>query len=158
MPIEQTLEPAFISVVYDGEELNIVDMKFELEYDNKTSYETGMICKDGKKGYLLRKGVSVMHEGEISVIVTDTADGKQSSTIDFLKKKMQEAAKTEKPDDYVKSIVCVCKDPGEEQFLSVSFRGYIKQLEFIPTKEGNAFVNYKAVFEVFDPLTMKIES
>ena len=72
------------------------------------------------------------------------------------KKKAINAAK--KPADYCESIVITCKDPGEQQFLSLSFSGYIKEIKTLPTKKGNEFISYMAEFEIFDPLTFKIEN
>jgi len=157
MAINQTLVPAFISITYDGTELNIVDAKLSMHYDNGTKYEESMTAS-GKKGYLLRKGVSVEQEGDIFITITKTGDGKQDDTIKFLEKKLQEIEKFEKPDDYSKAVVVVCKDPGEQQFLNFSFNGYLKELSLTPSKEGNAFTDYLAEFEIFDPLTIKISN
>ena len=155
MAIEQTLVPAYISVTYDKTELNIVDAKLSLQYKNNTQYEENM-TPAGKKGYLLRKGVSVEQEGDIYVVITKTSDGKNDQTITFLENKMTDISKSEKPDDYSKAIVITCKDPGEEQFLSVSFNGYLKELKMIPSKNGNGFTDYVAEFTVYDPLSIKI--
>jgi len=157
MAAEQTLVPAFISVTYDGTELNIVDAKFSLQYNNSTNYEENMTSA-GKKGYLLRKGVSIEQEGDIYVVLTKSSDGKNDESIKFLENRIKEIAKSEKPDDYSKPVVLTCKDPGEEQFLSVSFNGYIKELKMYPSKNGNGFTDYVAEFEIFDPLSIKIEN
>jgi hypothetical protein len=157
MPAEQTLVPAFISVTYDGTELNIVDAKFSLQYNNSTNYEENM-TSSGKKGYLLRKGVSIEQEGDIYVVLTKSSDGKNDESIKFLENRIKEIAKSEKPDDYSKPVVLTCKDPGEEQFLSVSFNGYIKELKMYPSKNCNGFTDYVAEFEIFDPLSIKIEN
>jgi hypothetical protein len=85
MAIDQTLVPAFISITYDGTELNIVDAKLSMHYDNGTKYEESMTAS-GKKGYLLRKGISVEQEGDIFITITKTGDGKQDDTIKFLEK------------------------------------------------------------------------
>jgi hypothetical protein len=157
MAIDQTLVTAFVSITYDGTELNIVDAKLSLHYDNNTKYEESM-TSTGKKGYLLRKGISVTQEGDIFVTITKTGDGKQDDTIKFLETKLQEISKSEKPDDYSKALVITSKDPGEQQFLSVSFNGYLKELRVTPSKEGNAFTDYIAEFEIFDPLSIKISN
>jgi len=157
MPAEQTLVPAFISVTYDGTELNIVDAKFSLQYNNSTNYEENMTSA-GKKGYLLRKGVSIEQEGDIYVVLTKSSDGKNDESIKFLENKLKDIAKSEKPEDYSKPVVLTCKDPGEEQFLSVSFNGYLKELKMYPSKNGNGFTDYVAEFEIFDPLSIKIEN
>jgi len=157
MAAEQTLVPAFISVTYDGTELNIVDAKFSLQYNNSTNYEENM-TSSGKKGYLLRKGVSIEQEGDIYVVLTKSSDGKNDESIKFLENRIKEIAKSEKPNDYSKPVVLTCKDPGEEQFLSVSFNGYIKELKMYPSKNGNGFTDYVAEFEIFDPLSIKIEN
>ena len=154
---EQTLVPAFISVTYDGTELNIVDAKFSLQYNNSTKYEENM-TPAGKKGYLLRKGVSVEQEGDIYVVITKSSDGKNDQSITNLQDKLKQIATSEKPEDYSKPVVLTCKDPGEEQFLSVSFNGYIKELKIYPSKDGNGFTDYVAEFEIFDPLSIKIEN
>jgi hypothetical protein len=157
MAIEQALVPAYISVTYDKTELNIVDAKLSLQYKNNTQYEENM-TPAGKKGYLLRKGVSVEQEGDIYVIITKTSDGKNDQTITFLEKKMTDISKSENPKDYSNAIVITCKDPGEEQFLSVSFNGYLKELKMVPSKNGNGFTDYVAEFTVYDPLSIKIEN
>jgi hypothetical protein len=157
MAAEQTLVPAFISVTYDGTELNIVDAKFSLQYNNSTNYEENMTSA-GKKGYLLRKGVSIEQEGDIYVVLTKSSDGKNDESIKFLENKLKDIAKSEKPEDYSKPVVLTCKDPGEEQFLSVSFNGYLKELKMYPSKNGNGFTDYVAEFEIFDPLSIKIEN
>lgn len=157
MAIDQTLVPAFISIIYDGTELNIVDAKLSMHYDNGTKYEESMTAS-GKKGYLLRKGVSVEQEGDITITTTKTGDGKQDDTIKFLETKFQEIKKSEKPEDYTRAIVVACKDPGEQQFLNFSFDGYLKELSWAPSKEGNAFTDYLAELEIFDPLTIKISN
>ena len=110
----------------------------------------------GKKGYLLRKGVSVEQEGDIYVVITKTSDGKNDKTTTYLEKKMTEISKSENPKDYSKAVVITCKDPGEVQFLSVSFNGYLKELKMIPSKNGNGFTDYVAEFTVYDPLSIKI--
>ena len=155
MAIEQTLVPAYISVTYDKTELNIVDAKLSLQYKNNTQYEENM-TPAGKKGYLLRKGVSVEQEGDIYVVITKTSDGKNDKTIEYLEKKMTDISKSENPKDYSKAVVITCKDPGEVQFLSVSFSGYIKELKMVPSKNGNGFTDYVAEFTVYDPLSIKI--
>ena len=128
-----------------------------MHYDNGTKYEESMTAS-GKKGYLLRKGISVEQEGDIFITITKTGDGKQDDTIKFLEKKLQEIEKSEKPDDYSKAVVVACKDPGEQQFLNFSFNGYLKELSLTPSKEGNAFTDYLGEFEIFDPLTIKINN
>lgn len=155
--VDQTLVPAFISITYDGTELNIVDAKLSMHYDNGTKYEESMTAS-GKKGYLLRKGISVEQEGDIFITITKTGDGKQDDTINFLEKKLQKDEKTEKPDEYAKPIVVACKDPGEQPFLNFSFSGYLTELSLTPSKEGNAFTDYLGEFEIFDPLTIKISN
>ena len=157
MAAEQTLVPAFITVTYDGTELNIVDAKFSLQYNNCTNYEENM-TPAGKKGYLLRKGVSIEQEGDIYVVLTKSSERKNDESIKFLENRIKEIAKSEKPNDYSKPVVLTCKDPGEEQFLSVSFNGYIKELKMYPSKNGNGFTDYVAEFEIFDPLSIKIEN
>jgi hypothetical protein len=92
MAAEQTLVPAFITVTYDGTELNIVDAKFSLQYNNCTNYEENM-TPAGKKGYLLRKGVSIEQEGDIYVVLTKSSDGKNDESIKFLENKIKEIAK-----------------------------------------------------------------
>ena len=155
MAIEQALVPAYISVTYDRTELNIVDAKLSLQYKNNTQYEENM-TPAGKKGYLLRKGVSVEQEGDIYVVISKTSDGKNDQTITYLEKKMSDISKSENPKDYSKAIVITCKDPGEVQFLSVSFNGYLKELKMVPSKNGNGFTDYIAEFTVYDPLSIKI--
>jgi hypothetical protein len=155
MVIDQTLVPSFITITYDGTELNIVDAKLSLNYDNATKYEESMTAT-GKKGYLLRKGTSVNQEGDVFVTITKTGDGKQDATISFLETKLQDIAKTENPDDYSKAIVINVQDPGGEQFLSISFSGYVKELKLQPSVKGNFFTDYIAEFEIFDPLTISL--
>ena len=121
METQQTLVPAFISVTYDGTELNIVDAKFSLQYKNNSNYEENM-TPAGKKGYLLRKGVSVEQEGDIYVVLTKSSDGKNDESIKFLEDKIKEISKSEKPDQYSKPVVLTCKDPGEEQFLTTHYQ------------------------------------
>jgi hypothetical protein len=157
MAIDQTLVPAYISVTYDGTELNIVDAKLSLKYNNQSKYEEAM-TSTGKKGYMLRKGVSVLQEGEIYVVLTKTADGKQDDNISSLQKIAQEIAKSEKPDDYSKNIAIIVKNPAEEQFLSVTFNGYLKEINTQPSDKGNFFTDYVAVFQIFDPLSIKISN
>ena len=155
MAIDQTLVPSFITITYDGTELNIVDAKLSLNYDNGTKYEESMTA-NGKKGYLLRKGTSVNQEGDVFVTITKTGDGKQDATISFLERKLQDISKTEKPDDYAKAIVINVQHPGGDKFLSISFSGYLKELQMKPSVKGNFFTDYIAEFEIFDPLTISL--
>jgi hypothetical protein len=157
MAINQTLVPAYINVTYDGTELNIVDAKFSLKYNNQSKYEEAM-TSIGKKGYMLRKGVSVLQEGEIYVVLTKTADGKQDDNISFLQKVAQDVSKSEKPDNYSKNIVIIAKNSAEEQFLSVTFNGYLKEIKTQPSDKGNFFTDYIAEFQIFDPLSIKISN
>ena len=157
MAMEQTLVPAFVSVTYGGTELNIIDAKFSLKYDNGTKFEKCM-APSHSNGYLLSKGISIRQEGDMFVTITKTNDGKQDDNIKFLQDKKKAINSAKKPAEYAESIVITCKDPGEQQFLNVSFSGYIKEIKTLPTKKGNEFISFMAEFEIFDPLTIKIEN
>lgn len=155
MPIEQTLVPVHSLMVYDNKEIPHMDAKLSMYYDNGTTYEECM-TSSGKKGYLLRKGSYTKQEGDIFIVIPKTGDKKNDETIQFLQSKLQEIAKSEDPNEYSKSVVYTCQDPGENQFLSLSFSGYIKELRVAPPKEGNAFTDYIAEFEIFDVLTVNL--
>lgn len=155
MPIEQTLVAVHSLMIYDEKEIPHMDAKLSMYYDNGTRYEEFMTA-NGKKGQLLRKGSYTKQEGDIFIVIPKTGDKKNDETIQFLQNKLQEVAKSEDPNDYVKSVVYTCKDPGENQFLNLSFSGYIKELRVAPPKEGNSFTDYIAEFEIFDVLTVNL--
>lgn len=155
MATVQVLIPAFINFTYDGTELTIVDAQLSLKYENNSSYEEAMISS-GMKGYMLRKGVTVDQSGAISIRVTKSADGKSDDTISKLESIAEEIQKSEKPDDYAKTITICIKNPGEDQFLSVSFTGYLNDFTMTP-QQNNLFTDYIAEFKVFDPLTIKLD-
>jgi len=154
---EQTLVPAYISVTYCGTEINITDVKFSMKYNNNTRYEENM-TPAGTKGYLLRKGISVEQEGQIYVIITKTPDNNNDASIKFIENKLKEVAKSEKPKEYIGPVVLMCKDPGEEKFLTFSFNGYVKEMKVCPSNICNGFIEYLVEFEIFDPLSVKFEN
>jgi len=157
MPIEQSLEAASISLVYDTTEVPMVDASFSLNYDNNSTYIETMTTT-GKRIHLLNKGISVKQYGNIYTILAKTADKKQDETIKFLKDKLKEISKLENPSDYCKPIVITAKESGGEQFLSTSFSGYIAELKIIPSDDGIGFIKYMANFVIFDDLSIKIGS
>ena len=157
MAINQALVPSFVSVVYDSLELVFVDAKFSFNYDNNSGYIETMTTS-GKRNYILRKGVSVSQYGDIYMVLAKTPDNKQDESIKFLKDKLKENSKLENPADYCKPIIITAKDPGDEQFMSVSFNGYIAEFKNIPSKDGIDFINYLASFVIFDDLSVKIEN
>ncbi len=155
MAINQALVPSFVSVSYDSFELVFVDAKFSFNYDNNSGYLESMTTS-GKRNYLLRKGVSITQYGDIYMVLSKTPDKKQDDSIKFLRDKLKEISKLENPNDYCKPIVITAKDPGEEQFFSVSFSGYVAEFKNIPSKDGIDFINYLASFVIFDDLSVKI--
>ena len=155
MAIEQTLVPAFINFLYDGNELTIVDANISLFFTNSCKFEESMTEK-GPKGYMLSKGTFVDQQGDIFVEISKSGDQEADKTIDTLRKIAKEIPKSENPKDYAKSIVINFSDPGEQKFFSVSFSGYLKNFNLAPQRSGNAFTTYIAEFEVFDPLTIQL--
>ena len=157
MAIEQTLVPAFVNFLYDGTELLIVDAKVSLNFSNGSDYEESMTDK-GTKGYMLRKGISVEQNGEISVTITKAGDKEADKTIKNLGKIQKNVGKSENPKDYAKNIVINFSDSGMQKFFSVSFSGYLKSFIIEPASSGNGFTNYDARFTIFDPLTIKLSN
>lgn len=153
--MEQVLTPTYINFSFGNKNINIVDAQLSLNYDNESYYKEYMTGA-GKKGYMLVKGNTVMQEGDISVTITKTGDKQQDESITYLQQEIVEADKSEDPEKYVKDIVITIQDSEMRQFLTISFRGFIINLKMENPKKGNQFTNYKAEFEVFDPLTISL--
>ena len=154
MAIEQTLVPAYVNFMYGGTEFLIVDANISLRFSNSSRFEESITNK-GTKGYMLRKGVTVEQNGDISIRVTKTGDNNADGTIKNMQNISKNISKSENPKDYVENIVINFSDPGEQKFFSVSFSGYLKTFNVIDTNNNN-FTDYIAEFEIFDPLTIKL--
>ena len=155
--MDQTLKATYINFSFGNKEINIVDAKLSLNYDNGTYYEECMTAA-GKKGYMIVKGTSVTQEGDIFTTITKTGDKKQDESISYLQNEIIEADKSENPSDYVKDVVIILQDSEMRQFLTFSFSGYIKELQMQNPKKGNQFTDYIAEYEIFDPLTISLKN
>jgi hypothetical protein len=150
----QTLVPAVAIFNLDSKELNIIDAKVSLKFDNGSGYEECMVSS-GDKGYMLRKGITVEQDGDIKVTIVKTPDKKQDDTIKNLTDSLQNIRKNTDPANYAKDIALVVQNPSSDQFLSVTFSGYLKEMT-IQSPDLTEFTEYVADFEVFDPQTIKI--
>lgn len=150
----QTLVPAFVIFNLDSKELNIKDAQVALKFNNGSGYEECMVSS-GVKGYMLRKGVTVEQDGDIKVTIVKTPDKKQDDTISNLTTSLQNTSKNPDPANYAKDIAVVVQNPSSDQFLSVTFSGYLKEM-IIQSPHLTEFTEYVADFEVFDPQTIKI--
>jgi uncharacterized protein YhdP len=150
----QTLVPAAVSFNLDSKELNITDVEVSLKFHNGSGYEECMVSS-GDKGYMLRKGITVEQKGDIKVTIAKTPDKKQDDTIKNLTDSLQNIRKSTDPASYAKDIAAVVQNPGSEQFLSVTFSGYLKEMS-IQSPNLTEFTKYVAEFQVFDPQTIKL--
>lgn len=154
--MDQVLTPTYINFSFGNKAINIVDAQLSLNYDNGSYYTECMAAVGGKKNYMLVKGSTVTQEGDIFTTITKTGDKQQDESISYLQQEIVEADKSEDPEKYVKDTVITIQDSEMRQFLTFSFRGFIKELKMENPKKGNQFTNYKAEFEVFDPLTISL--
>ncbi len=150
----QTLVPAFVIFNLDSKELNIIDAKVALKFNNGSGYEECMVSS-GDKGYMLRKGITVEQDGDITVTILKTPDKKQDDTIQNLTESLQNIRKNTDPANYAKNVAVTVQNPSADQFLSVTFSGYLKEM-LIQSPDLTEFTQYVAEFEVFDPETIKI--
>lgn len=156
MATNETLVPSFVNFMYDGTEFLIVGANISLRFSNSSRFEESITNK-GTKGYMLRKGVTVEQDGDISVKITKAGDNNADGTIKNMQKIAKNISKSENPKDYAKDIVINFSDSGEQKFFSVSFKGYLKTFNVVDTSNNN-FTNYIAEFEIFDPLTIKLSN
>ena len=154
--MDQVLIPAYINFSFGNKAINIVDAQLSLTFDNGSYYTECMPAVGGKKNYMLVKGNTVKQEGDIFTTITKTGDRQQDDSISYLQEENAAADKTEDPGKYVKDTVITIQDSEMRQFLTYSFSGYIKNLKMENPKKGNQFTNYKAEFEVYDPLTISL--
>lgn len=154
--MDQVLTPTYINFSFGNKAINIVDAQLSLNYDNGSYYTECMSAVGGKKTYMLVKGNTVAQEGDIFTTITKTGDKQQDESISYLQQEIVAAGKTEDPKDYVKDAVITIQDSEMRQFLTFSFTGFIKNLKMENPKQGNQFTNYKAEFEISDPLSISL--
>jgi len=150
----QTLIPAFVSFNLGSEEVMITDTQLSLNFSNGSGYGECML-KNGKKGYLLKKGTEVLQKGDVSITLTKTPDGKQDASIKAVEAAMKKSQGNDVPDKYTDSMTFSISNSGEKEFMTLSFTGYIS--EFVGnTPSETDFAAYTAKIEVYDPLSITI--
>ena len=128
MAIEQTLVPAYVNFMYGGTEFLIVDANISLRFSNSSRFEESITNK-GTKGYMLRKGVTVEQNGDISIRVTKTGDNNADGTIKNMQNISKNISKSENPKDYVENIVINLKKyPKAFEIFSVMNFSYSSKL------------------------------
>lgn len=150
----QSLVPAFVIFNLDSKELNITNAELSLKFTNGAHYDEG-IASSGSKGYMLCKGTTVLQEGDIKVTIPKTPDKKQDDTIQNLTDSLQNTQKNTDPANYAKNVAITAQNSGADQFLSVTFSGYVKEMK-IQSPDLTEFTEYVAEFVVFDPQTITI--
>ena len=152
----QTLIPSSIKFSLDGTTLSILDAQLSLKFENGCSYDECM-TKTGVKGYVLKKGTTVLQAGEIVVEIIKTPDGKQDATIKKLQDDLKLLSTKVNPSDYSKTVAVIIENPGAEKFFDLTYSGYVSEM-YAQSPEGTNFPQYKAKIQVFDPTSIKISN
>lgn len=151
---QETLVPAFIKFMIGPTEVDVLDSQLSLKFENGSGYEECM-TKNGLKGYVLKKGTTVLQSGDVVITVIKTPDGKHQSSIDLLQDNLENIQKTSNPDNYTKSITVQLENPSNEKFMGLTFNGYVSEVETKAPDLTN-FPEYVAKIEIYDPLSIKL--
>ena len=152
--MSQTLIPAFVSFNLGSQEVGITDTQLSLNFSNGSGYEECML-KDGKKGYLLKKGTTILQQGDVNITLTKSPDGKQDASIKAVEEAMKKSQDNDAPDQYTDSITFSISNSGEKEFMTLSFTGYVSEVVGNTPNETD-FAAYTAKIEVYDPLSISI--
>jgi hypothetical protein len=151
----QTLIPAFIRFQLDHDAMDIIETQLALKFDNGTSYEECM-TNSGKKGYVLKKGNAVLQQGDITITLIKTPDGKQDDSIKKLEDSIKKVHTNIDPKDYSQNVAVILENSGNDKFMDLTFSGYISEL-YTQSPDLTNFPQYVSKIEVYDPLSIKIE-
>lgn len=151
---QETLVPAFIKFMIGPTEVDVLDSQLSLKFENGSGYEECM-TKNGLKGYVLKKGTTVLQSGDVVITVIKTPDGKHQSSIDLLQDNLENIQKTSNPDNYTKSITVQLENPSNEKFMGLTFNGYVSEVE-TKSPDLTNFPEYVAKIEIYDPLSIKL--
>jgi hypothetical protein len=151
---QQTLIPAFLNFTLDSKDIDVLDTQLSLKFENGTGYEECM-TKTGQKGYVLKKGNTVLQSGDIHITVVKTPDGKHNDDIKALQDNLANVQKNSDPKAYVKNINVQLLNPGNTKFMGLSFSGYVSEVE-TKSPDSTNFAEYLAKIEVYDPMTIAL--
>ncbi|MEL7065506.1 MAG: hypothetical protein AAFP00_17320 [Bacteroidota bacterium] len=152
-----TITPARVKFSLASTETPITDAQLTLTFSNGSRYTECVLAPFGTKGYLLTKGAEITREGALKVQTTRTGDRKGDAAIDNIRNAQNDTHKSDDPADYTKDITFVVQTPGETDFLSINFSGFVKEYqEFDP--EGTAPPMQEAEIDLYDPLSLEIKA
>jgi len=154
----QTLIPASITFDLGGKDLKLSDAQLSLKFTNDSGYDECM-SNEGKKNYVLRRGTTVLQDGDITITLVRTPDKDQIADINAIQDNLAATRKSNDPGSYKKNIAIGLYGPGgkDDDFFGLTFEGYISELT-TQSPELTNFMEYVAKVEIFNPSSIKLEA
>lgn len=154
----QTLVPASITFDLGGKDLQLSDAQLSLKFTNGSGYDECM-SNEGKKNYVLRRGTTVLQDGDITITLVRTPDKTQIENINAIQDNLAATRKSTDPSTYKKNIVIGLYGPGgkDDDFFNLRFEGYVSELT-VQSPELTNFMEYVAKVEIFNPASIKLEA
>jgi len=147
MEKEQVLIPHNISIKFGSQEVRIESGDLSILLDNECTF-TRYNSSKGMDIFPIAKEGFLKVLGNISVIIPQTNDSKQKSSIEYLKKMIGDNQKKKNSADKTATFVAALKDSSGKQFLAISFKGILAKLKL--TYENKDFPRYTANIVVAD--------